>query len=361
MMAEKGSRRQALSDLVGAEGVTLVSPPILMPADVFFDLAGEEFARRLILTVASDSTEYCLRPEFTLPIARSYLADGARGARAFGYIGPIFRQRESGPAEFEQAGLELIDNPDPQDALRQVFGFARSALGLYDVARPAVRLGSVDLFEALLAAADIPAVWRPRLRHRFGNPEAMQRLLERLADPHAHAGRGLVLSRDELIERITGQMVEAGLSLTSSRTPGEIADRYLEQQALAAARVPADTLELLHDYLAISGEARGALARIEKRALASGVDIANQLQVMERRIGLIEEAGPVSGLVFDANFSPRLDYYTGIVFEVRGPGDEVLVSGGEYDLLLERLGASGEIPAAGCAVWVERLEREARS
>ena len=56
--------------------------------------------------------------------------------------------------------------------------------------------------------------------------------------------------------------------------------------------------------------------------------------------------------------SPRLDYYTGIVFEMTGPGGEILASGGQYDRLLQRLGATAPIAASGCSVWVDRLEAE---
>ena len=38
---------------------------------------------------------------------------------------------------------------------------------------------------------------------------------------------------------------------------------------------------------------------------------------------------------------------------------DVLASGGEYDRMLERLGASEAVNATGCALWVDRLEREA--
>lgn len=61
---------------------------------------------------------------------------------------------------------------------------------------------------------------------------------------------------------------------------------------------------------------------------------------------------------FDASFSPRLNYYTGIVFELIDPSGEVLASGGQYDRLLECLGAAAPIAASGCSVWVDRLETE---
>ncbi len=78
---------------------------------------------------------------------------------AFCYMGPIFRQRLTGAAEFDQAGLELLAQHDGDVALDQVLTFARAALSIYNVV-PDVRLGGVGLFEALLVQADMPDAWR---------------------------------------------------------------------------------------------------------------------------------------------------------------------------------------------------------
>ena len=63
-------------------------------------------------------------------------------------------------------------------------------------------------------------------------------------------------------------------------------------------------------------------------------------------------------MIFDAGFSPRLDYYTGVVFEMTGENGDILASGGEYDRLLDRLGATEPVTASGCALWTDRLEAE---
>ena len=68
---------------------------------------------------------------------------------------------------------------------------------------------------------------------------------------------------------------------------------------------------------------------------------------------------PKAAVIFDASFSPRLEYYTGVVFEMTGENGDVLASGGEYDRLLERLGATEHVTASGCALWTNRLEQEA--
>ena len=351
-------RRAALAALVSGEGISHIAPPILMPANPFFDVAGEEFGRRLVLTTSLDGVEYCMRPDFTLPIATAYLQGDSFGQpAAFGYLGPVFRQRAEGPAEFEQAGIELLSQPDPDKALKKVFSFALSALETYGV-KPTVRLGSVAIFEAILAAVDIPDVWRPRIRHRFGQPEAMNRLLDRLADPHGATAGSLPWKQKDLISVVTDQMVAAGLSLTGSRTPEEVAERYFEKQELAAARVSVETITLLRNYLAVKGDARTMIISVEGIAEDQSIDISAPLQRLIDHMEALEASPNVGAIEFDAGFSPRLDYYTGIVFEMKN-SNGILASGGEYHRLLQRLGATAQVSACGCSVWIDRLEEEA--
>lgn len=351
-MSNAAYRRSQLEALVEAQGACRANPPLLLPADPFFDLAGEEFGRRLLLTTDVTGREHCLRPDFTLPIVADYIADGAGEPAAFSYLGTIFRQRATGPAEFDQAGIELLAQPDGDIALDQVLTFARAALSIYGVA-PRVRLGGVGLFEALLVQLDMPAAWRPRIRHRFGHPEALDRLLSRLAAMPDQV-RSEKPDRAALVEDVTARMVSAGLSLSEGRTPEEIADRYLDQQALDAAHVPATTLALLREYLAISGDVLAALRQVEALAERHRLMLGAPLRTIRRHLDGLGEAQ----VSFDASFSPRLDYYTGIVFEMTGPSGAILASGGQYDRLLERLGATAPIAASGCAVWVDRLEAE---
>lgn len=360
-MKTASERYAALVRLVESRTVTRVSPPLLLPASPFFDLAGEEFGRQLLLTTANNGVEYCLRPDFTLPIAQQYLEDGMLGVpAAYTYLGTVFRQANGVPVEYEQAGLELLGQPDPAQALDQVLTFARWALAIYDIDAPQIRLGGVGLFEAFLEAAEIPPAWQQRIRHRFGHPEAMGRLLERLANPEARPVGHAPDARETVIEIVTDSMLSAGLSLIGSRTPEEIADRYLEKQALDAAPIPEPTVRLLIDYLSVVDRAQEALDRIGAMCRAHGFDFDEPLFEVRNHAAALSALSPKAEVIFDAGFSPRLDYYTGIVFEMTGANGEVLASGGEYDRLLLRLGATEHVAASGCALWTERLEQEAQ-
>lgn len=359
-MKTASERYAALVRLVESRTVTRATPALLLPAGPYFDLAGEEFGRNLLLTTTNNGLEYCLRPDFTLPIAQQYLEEGLLGVpSAFTYLGPIFRQHNSTPVEFEQAGLELLGQPDADNALDQVLTFARWALAIYDITAPNVRLGGVGLFEAFLEAAQIPTAWRSRIRHRFGHPEALERLMERLANPEERVEAPAPDSRDTVIEIVTDAMLSGGLSLIGSRTPEEIADRYLEKQALESAPIPPETVALLQNYLAVSESTETAFERISEMCKEAGFDFDEPLYQVRNHAAALAALSPNADVIFDASFSPRLDYYTGIVFEMTGREGEVLASGGEYDRMLERLGAGEPIKASGCALWVDRLEREA--
>ncbi|HVY51274.1 MAG TPA: ATP phosphoribosyltransferase regulatory subunit [Devosia sp.] len=353
-------RRAAMVRLVESKTVQRVTPPLLLPANPYLDLAGEEFGRQLLLTTANNGVEYCLRPDFTLPIAKSYLEDGMIGVPgAFTYLGPIFRQENGVPVEYDQAGLELLGQPDAASALDQVLTFARWALAIYDVTAPNIRLGGVGLFEAFLAAMGISQQWQARIRHRFGHPVALGRLMERLTNPERRAAGAPPDARETIVEIVTDNMLQSGHSLVGSRTPEEIADRYLEKQALDAVPIPDEMIRLLAEYLSIVDIPQRALDRIWQITSRQGIDIEAPLLTVRSHAAALVALSPKAQVVFDASFSPRLDYYTGVVFEMTGEEGDILASGGEYDRLMDRLGASQPVTASGCALWTDRLEREA--
>jgi ATP phosphoribosyltransferase regulatory subunit len=340
--------------------VTRVTPALLLPAGPYLDLAGEEFGRSLLLTTSNNGVEYCLRPDFTLPIAKAYLDEGMVGTPgAYTYLGPIFRQEDGYPVEFEQAGLELLGQPDASNALDQVLTFARWALAIYDIADPRIRLGGVGLFEAFLSAMQISPQWQARIRHRFGHPAALSRLMQRLLNPDTRISGSAPDARETIIEIVTDNMLSAGLSLVGSRHPEEIADRYLEKQALDASPIPEELIRLLADYLAVSDTAQKALDTIHKLTRAARIDLEGPLAMVRTHAAALAALSPKADVIFDASFSPRLDYYTGIVFEFSTESGAILASGGEYDRLLDRLGAQYKVSASGCALWTDRLEEEA--
>ncbi|MCF6303271.1 MAG: ATP phosphoribosyltransferase regulatory subunit [Devosiaceae bacterium] len=348
-------QHEALNMLVKQAGKQSPGIPILLPASDYFDLAGEEFGRRLVLTTGADGTAWCMRPDFTLPIAKSFITKNSAKPTAITYMGRVFRQRQTRPAEFEQAGLELFAHPEGDAALRQVFSFISKAFSIFDISSPIVRLGSIELFENLLDALEMPDVWRPRVLRRFGNENHMAELFVRLESAPETGEKQHIATKAQLLEQITEQMVRDGINPLEGRRPEEIADRYLEKQTLAAARVPEKTIEILRAYLSISAPVEQALEKIEQLLSSNSLNVQGGMDRIASNANTLSLNMAGAQVNFDAGFSPRLHYYTGLVFEICGREGKILASGGEYDRLLKALGAKENICATGCSLWVKRL------
>lgn len=74
---------------------------------------------------------------------------------------------------------------------------------------------------------------------------------------------------------------------------------------------------------------------------------------------LRRQAYEMKDIIYDASFGRPLDYYTGLVYEIRDASnrqDGVLAGGGRYDRLLTMLGACEAIPGVGFSIWLDRLQ-----
>ena len=85
-MKTASERYAALVRLVESRTVTRAQPPLLLPAGPYFDLAGEEFGRNLLLTVAAEAlaeTFVGIRPDAPkpLPLPPASPSIGQRGLR----------------------------------------------------------------------------------------------------------------------------------------------------------------------------------------------------------------------------------------------------------------------------------------
>jgi ATP phosphoribosyltransferase regulatory subunit len=351
-------------------GYARVAPAMLQPAEPFLDLSGEDIRRRMYLTTAPDGDEFCLRPDLTIPVSRDYLASSAAGKPAgFCYLGPVFRHRTDGPAEFLQAGIESFGRSDKAAADAEMLSLGLEATAHYGVASPDIQIGDVALFAGLVAGLDLPPAWKRRLIKDFNRKSNLAQDLDRLvlggntARPEYQGVLAALAGSDPKGAHalITDLLSIAGINAVGGRSVGEIAGRFLEQSALgASARLPRDVRHLIERFLAIQDNPDGAAATL--RALANDANmmpvLAAALDQFESRTGFLEARGiDVKRVRFSTAFGRGFDYYTGLVFELTDPkrtGDP-LVAGGRYDDLLTRLGASDPISAIGFAVWIERL------
>jgi ATP phosphoribosyltransferase regulatory subunit len=353
-----------IAHLTGA-GYILCEPPILQPASIFFD-SGEDLRAQLYLTSDLSGADYCLRPEYTIPVLAAYLASPSAGEQAsFCYCGPVFRFRPGEASEFTQAGIEDFGRFDREAADAEILALALDAAG----ATPeltgkglTVRIGDAGLFSALLEALDLPPQWRRRIARGHSQGKSLDTILSLGLNGSDHSG---VLSILEGADRpgarafVEDLLSIAGIAPAGGRTAGEIADRFLEQAALrAGSGFSREIRAIIEEFLSIEGNPHEATTQLRVLDRNAKLDLSAILDRFEARLGSIAGQGLDAGsLLFSARFTRNLDYYTGFVFEAHaeGGGKEPAVGGGRYDGLPQALGARMPIPAIGAAIWTARL------
>ncbi|MFD1199834.1 ATP phosphoribosyltransferase regulatory subunit [Brucella gallinifaecis] len=351
-----------------ASEAELVDIPLIQPADPFLDMAGEDLRRRIFLTENENGDSLCLRPEFTIPVCRNHIALNAATPKRYAYLGEVFRQRRDGAAEFLQAGIEDLGASD--EAASDARSIADAIACVKSAAPDAqlqIVLGDQSVFAGMLKALGLPQGWRKKLLRAFGDERTMETAFAELSgeqrtDPLPEHLAGLVAEGDEagLARMLEAEMLEAGMSPGAGRTPAEIARRLIEKEDLAAARFPSSALDVLKRFLSIRVSLETASITLRAFAADNALDLSAVLQKFEARTDAIYAAGiPVEDIIYDASFGRPLDYYTGLVYEIRQAGgdkDMVLAGGGRYDRLLTMLGASENIPGVGFSIWLDRLE-----
>lgn len=344
-----------------------VLPGVLQPVDLFVELAGEEFRKRLFLTEGADGEALCLRPDFTIPVCLAHLEAGRDAPSVYHYRGNIFRKRRMvGSPEFEQAGTEWIGHTDEVAADADVFALAMECAGAIGLA-PQIRVGDAHMFTALIEALSLPPSWRERLQAAFGDMARLAATLARLTDTGASDGLAARLA-PALAHVDAAQaraIVEAVVGLPSypaaGRTPQDIAGRILEQVAGTAAKQ--DAAPLIRRYIEINVPLARAADAVAAFAREAGVDLSAALEEFARRTDALAQRGVATDeITFDASFGRRLNYYTGFVFDMvhpERPHAEV-IAGGRYDRLMAILEPKNPLPATGFSVWLDRIGEPAR-
>ena len=362
------ARADSLVAAFARAGYTRVSPPILQPAEPFFDLSGEDMRRHMYLVTDMAGREFCLRPDLTIPVARDYLASAtAPQPASFCYLGPVFRDSGAAAGEFLQAGIESYGRADKAAADAEALALGIEATAHYGLATPRIVIGDVALFAALIAALDLAPAWKRRLLKDFNRKATLAHDIERLtlASQKRNEYQGVIAALADANPKaaqalVTDLLSIAGKSAVGGRSIGEIADRFVEQAELGASNaLPPETCALIARFLAVAGAPPAAAAALRALAAEADVSLGPALELFESRIGLLAHRGvDVDRIGFATAFGRGVDYYSGFVFELHDPAGRVdgqLVAGGRYDGLLSRLGSPQPVAAVGFAVWIERL------
>jgi ATP phosphoribosyltransferase regulatory subunit len=370
------AQARALLDLFGRAGYEPVAPSILQPAGVFLDQIGEQVRSRTYVFTDLAGDELCLRPDLTVPVSRIYLErhPNADEVARYCYNGPAFRFQPLGPSpthprEFRQAGIECLGASDRESADIEVVLLAIEAVKSVGLQNFSLRFGDIALFYALIDAFQLPERWRLKLCHYFWRPPVFHALLDRLATGERPSSDGLAAAlADKLAgegqgraeELVAAYLDEQGIPLAGNRSLREITERLLDHVAdLNAEPLPKEVATVIDYFLAAAAPPREAVDMVAMIAKGAGLDIDVSLDTALRRFDRLAADGvDLSRATFATEFGRKLEYYSGLVFQVEGAGmdeTEPVAGGGRYDGLLAALGAPRAVPAVGSAIHTERL------
>ncbi len=351
----------AIRQSLAAVGARAVDAPILQPLNLLLDLAGEAMRARLFVVQAEGGVEACLRPDFTVAVARQHIDSGATAGRYI-YEGPAFRSAPEGegPEEFVQLGVELFAPASGRTVeadveIASLAWRAAAAGGRDDLT---LWLGDVGLFSAFIASLGLPDALAARLKRVAGRPRLLGAELARAGEATpARAGGQLAAMLSGLPQGEAAMMLEevwalAGVEPVGGRGPGEIAARLVRRAA--AAQAPALTnaqAAAICDFMAICEAPAPGLAKV-RTLTGSAPALESALEDWTQRLAGLADI-PAERMRFSPALGHAFDYYDGLTFEVRSAvlgTERPVASGGRYDGLLTRLGGASDARAVGCVV-----------
>jgi ATP phosphoribosyltransferase regulatory subunit len=347
-----------------AAGAEVVDAPVIQPLGALLDLAGEAMRARLFVVQGEGGEEVCLRPDFTIPIARAHLSEGG-GPGRYTYEGKAFRvaPRGSGRAEeFLQVGIEVyggVGAPADDAEVAALAWRAAAAGGRGDLS---LVMGDVALFSAFIDALGLADSLAARLKRAFSHPRALHAELDRAQAPAPEPRQGDRLSallaglpEAEACAVLDDLWAIAGIQPIGGRKPAEIVHRLAERAAAAQApRLSEAEAGLVQRYLAIAEAPRVALERIAALASEGRLKLDKALGAWTSRLGnLVALGAPEACMTLATGFGRSFSYYDGFMFEVRSAvlGEAAPVAaGGRYDGLALALGGAAGERAVGCMV-----------
>ncbi len=339
-------RAQSLLARMQAAGGVRVETDILQPADVLLDLYGEDIRARAFTTHDPDEGEAMLRPDFTVPVVRAHMENGAEPAR-YTYAGKVFRARsEAGPRarEYWQVGYELFDGSDVAAADAEVFALFHGLLAPLGLA-PVT--GDMGLLMAAVGGLSTSPARRAALLRHIWRPRRFRALLERFAGRRPPpAGRAELLAPGG--DAITAPLI--GL-----RSRAEIEQRIAALRADAATPpIPPREVDLIEQLLGLRETLDNVASRLDDfaRILPAIAPAADRFRA--RLHALAARGIDPAGLPFEGSYGrTSMEYYDGFVFGFVAPARPDLppvATGGRYDTLTAVLGRGRSIPAVGGVV-----------
>ncbi|MEM3627066.1 MAG: histidine--tRNA ligase [Candidatus Bathyarchaeia archaeon] len=287
-------------------GYKEIITPVVEPYELLAAKAGEEIRSRMFTFKDLGDRTVALRPEFTASVARlvtSTLRNEPKPLRLLS-IGSVYRYDEPQRGryrEFWQSNFELMgsDKPEADAEILMLTNSLMEAVGLKNYV---FKIGHVGVLRSIM--------------NREGVDEKTQNMAMQLLD------KGQYEDAFKTVE-------DAGVS-----------DKGMATLRRLAELKGSEVFEIIEHVKTCVKDYEEALE-----------DVENLSEILR----LTEDSGCGIKFTLDAGFARGLEYYTGMIFEVYVPEQNIaLGGGGRYDKLVEVFGGE-PTPAVGVAHGIDRI------
>ena len=325
-------------------GYKYIELDAVIGADQIIQRSGENFRQYMISFQDPNGNEMCLRPDLTIVSCLRYLKNKTKTKEKIFYSGQAFRKIEDQEGKIirNQIGYEIIGSKNIKQADNEIIQTSIRTIQKIKKTKLKIEIGNIKLFNLLLDKLKLPKRWKLRLSRHFWREKYFDSLLKRLETNSDIDPLGVEVDK----KRYGKMKSENQNQMIGGRKISEILNRF--NNKIKDPRKFAEgkkTASIIREYLKISCPINVAHKKLNNFFLKYKINInlKDEFFPLKNKLGK-------NKIIFSTNFGRELEYYTGMVFNIKDQSNTNLIQGGRYDNLLSNLGAKRKILAVGAAI-----------
>jgi len=335
---------------VKSRGYKYIELDAIIDANQIIQRSGENFRQNMFSFQDSNGNEMCLRPDLTIVSCLRYLKNKTKNKEKIFYSGQAFRKikDQGGKIIRNQIGFEIIGSNNIKKDDYEIIQTSLKTIQKIKKTKLKIEIGNIKLFNLLLDKLKLPKRWKLRLSRHFWREKYFESLLKRLEtnsdiDP-------IAVEVDK--KRFNKMKLENQNQTIGGRKISKILSRFnlkiKDPRKFAEGK---KTSLIIREYLKILCPLNIAKKKLNNffSKYKIKVDLKDEFFPMEKQLGK-------NKIIFSTNFGRELEYYTGMVFNIKDQSNTNLIQGGRYDNLLFNLGGKIKIPAVGAAINLNSYE-----
>ena len=329
---------------IKSRGYKYIELDAVIGADQIIRRSGENFRQYMFSFQDPNGNEMCLRPDLTIVSCLRYLKNKTKTKEKIFYSGQAFRKIEDKGEKIirNQIGYEIIGSKSIKQDDIEIIQTSIRTIQKIKSTKLKIEIGNIKLFNLLLDKLKLPKRWKLRLSRHFWREKYFESLLKRL-ETNSDIGP-LAVEVDK--KRYNKMKSENQNQMIGGRKISEILNRFNNKIKDPRKFVEGKkTASIIKEYLKISCSINLARRKLN-----------NFFSKYKIKIDLKDEFFPIKNqlgknkIIFSTNFGRELEYYTGMVFNIKDQSNTNLIQGGRYDDLLLNLGSKRKILAVGAAI-----------